>query len=291
VLRALRLAGDVVRQALKYAIDLAQPGTPVLEICERVEKLIRGSGAKPAFPVNVGVNEVAAHYTAKRNDVLMVPRVGVVKIDVGVQRDGYIVDAAVTVALGSPFEGLVRAAREALRVALEAARPGVKAWQIGMAIERAAKRFGFRPVYNLTGHRIERYTIHAGDVVPNYPDTSASQALKPGDIYAIEPFVTNGEGFVTERGEITIYRLTQTRRKEFRRLIDIVRAEAGPLPFSPRWFPQIDDADIAAAHRAGVLHGYEVLVERSGGFVAQFEETVYVDEDSVILLADTLELL
>lgn len=291
MLQTLRAVGDVVHKALKFAMDLAQPDTPVLEICEKVESFIRANGAKPAFPVNIGINDVAAHYTARRGDTLRIPKSGVVKIDVGAQRDGYIVDAAVTVALGPVFSNLAKAAQSALSAAISAAKPGVKAWQIGEAIERSIRSFGLRPIYNLTGHMIKRYLLHAGYVIPNYPDKSAAQALSPEDVYAIEPFVTNGEGYVVEGKDVTILKLVRMRHKAFQPLIDIISAEVGPLPFSPRWFPQLDDLVFSQALKAGVLHGYEVLVERTRGFVAQFEDTIYVGEDSVIPLARTLELL
>jgi len=291
MLRILRQVGDVVNKALKYALDLTQPDMPVLELCERVEAFIRANDAKPAFPVNVSVNEVAAHYTAKRGDSLKIPKTGLVKIDVGAQRDGYIVDAAVTVTLGPVFNNLQKAAKSALESAINAAKPGIKAWQIGEVVERVIKSFGLSPIYNLTGHKVERYLLHAGHVIPNYSDKTASQALAPGDVYAIEPFATNGEGYVVDGGEITIYRLARMRHKNYQHLIDIISAEAGPLPFTPRWFPQLTDDAIREALKAGVLQGYEVLVERSKGFVAQFEDTVYVGENEVIPLVRTLELL
>jgi methionyl aminopeptidase len=132
MLRLLRQVGDVVNKALKYALDLVQPDVPVLETCEKVEAFIRSNDARPAFPVNISINEVAAHYTAKRGDGLLVPKTGLVKIDVGAQRDGYIVDAAVTVALGPVFTNLAKAARAALEAALNTAKPGVRAWQVAM---------------------------------------------------------------------------------------------------------------------------------------------------------------
>ncbi|MEZ0319985.1 MAG: type II methionyl aminopeptidase [Pyrobaculum sp.] len=290
MIRLLRQVGDVVHKALKYAMDITQPGASVLEICEKVEAYIRANDAKPAFPANISINEVAAHYTAKRGDQLVVPKSGVVKIDVGAQKEGYIVDAAVTLVFGQPYASLAKAARDALEAALNTARPGVRAWQIGEAVEKVAKSYGFNPVYNLTGHKIERYLLHAGHVIPNYPDKSASQTLSHGDVYAVEPFVTNGEGYVVDGREVTIYRLQRLRHKTMQPLIDIITAEVGPLPFTPRWFPQISDDVLNQALKNGVVHGYEVLVERSRGFVAQFEDTIYVAENDVIPLARTLEL-
>ncbi len=286
----LRNVGHVVHKALKYALDLVEPGAPILEICEKVESYIRANGAKPAFPLNIGINDVSAHYTAKVGDSLTIPKSGVVKIDVGAHLDGYVVDAAVTKALGSAFVSMVKAAKSALEAAINAVKPGVRAWQVGAVVENTVKSFGFNPIYNLTGHKIDRYVLHAGHVVPNYPDKSASQQFSPGDLYAIEPFVTNGGGYVVDGRDVTIFRLVKTRYKPLQDVIDVVKAEVGTLPFTPRWFPQLDASAFNAAVRAGVFYGYSVLIEKSGGFVAQFEDTVYVTEDGGVSLANTLEL-
>ncbi|MFB6491166.1 MAG: type II methionyl aminopeptidase [Thermoproteus sp. AZ2] len=284
-------AGEVLHKALKYAMDIIHPGMPVIELCQRVEERIIAQGARPAFPVNVGINEVAAHYTATRGDKLVIPNNAVVKIDAGAHKDGYIVDAAVTVSLGTnAYDGIVKAAREALRAAYESLRPGVKAWQIGEVIESRIKSFGYRPIYNLTGHRIEQYNLHAGDVVPNYGDRTASQALRPGDVYAIEPFATNGKGYVKDLNKITIYRLIRTKLKGKQEYLDNIYRVARTLPFSPRWFPEIPEEFFAEAASRGALYGYEVLVEEAGGVVAQFEDTFVIEEDGARPLANTLEL-
>lgn len=291
-MRELVEVGEIVHKALKYALDIIHPDMPVLELCEKIESFIAAQGAKPAFPVNIGINNVAAHYTAVKNDGLKIPKNSVVKIDVGAHKDGYIVDAAVTTSLGTnAYEGLVKASYNALKKAYEVMRPGVKAWQIGEAIEGVIKASGYRPIYNLTGHRIERYNLHAGDVIPNYADKSASQSLKVGDIYAVEPFATNGKGYVVDQRNITIFRLIRNKSKKYQKYVDIIYAYSNALPFTPRWFPQIPDEFYRDAIAEGVLYGYEVLVEEGGGFVAQFEDTFVVEEGGVRPLARTLELL
>lgn len=291
-MRELIEAGEVVHKALKRALDIIHPDMPVLELCEEIEGFITSQGANPAFPVNIGINNVAAHYTARKGDELRIPKNAIVKIDVGAHKDGYIVDAAVTVSLGSnAYDGLVKASYNALKRAYEVARPGIKAWQIGEAIEGAIRAFGYRPIYNLTGHRIERYNLHAGDVIPNYPDKSASQALKVGDVYAVEPFATNGRGYVVDGGSITIYRLLRAKSKRHQKYVEIIYRRSGNLPFAPRWFPEVPDSFYKEAMAEGVLYGYEVLVEEGGGLVSQFEDTFVVEEGGVRPLAKTLELL
>ncbi len=291
-MRELIEAGEVVHRALKYALDVIHPDMPVLELCEKIEGFIIAQGAKPAFPANISINNVAAHYTAKKGDELRIPRNAIIKIDIGAHKDGYIVDAAVTISLGSnAYDGLVRASYSALKKAFEVMRPGIKAWQIGEAIEGVIRASGYRPIYNLTGHRIERYNLHAGEVIPNYPDKSASQALKVGDVYAVEPFATNGRGYVVDGGSITIYRLVRVKSKKYQKYVEIIYEYSNNLPFAPRWFPQIPDDFYEEAMAEGVLYGYEVLVEEGGGFVSQFEDTFVVEEGGARPLARTLELL
>ncbi len=283
--------GEVVHKALKYAIDIVHPDMPILELCEKIEQFIIAQGARPAFPVNVSVNEVAAHYTAVKNDGSRIPRNSVVKIDIGAHRDGHIVDAAITAAMGTnAYDGLIKASYNALKRAYEALRPGVRAWQIGEAIEATIRAFGYRPIYNLTGHRIERYVLHAGDVIPNYGDRSASQVIKAGDVYAVEPFATNGKGYVVDNKNITIFRLMRNKSKKYQKYIDVIYQFSSNLPFTPRWFPQIPDAVYKDALLEGVLYGYEVLVEEGGGFVAQFEDTFLIGDDGARPLARTLDL-
>ncbi len=290
----LREAGRAVRDALRYALDIIHVDMPVLELCERVESRIRSSGAQPAFPVNVSIGTEAAHYTAKPNDDKLIPRGSIVKVDVGAHVDGFIADAAVTVQLGTGmYDVLLRAALNALRAALEYMRPGVRARDVGAVIERAIKGHGLRPVYNLTGHRIERYNLHAGDTIPNYPDRAASTLLSAGQVYAVEPFVTNGSGYVRDGRDVTIYRLVGRKGKgELRALVDVAQKRFDGLPFSPRWlldvFGDRTGEVVEEGRRKGVLYGYPVLEEVSGGYVAQFEDTVVIVDDGAVPLVDTV---
>ena len=73
-------AGKIAAKAMKKAGELITPNRKMLEICEEVEEFIRKEGAKIAFPVNVSVNDVAAHYTATVNDKKVLPKKGIVKI-------------------------------------------------------------------------------------------------------------------------------------------------------------------------------------------------------------------
>ena len=172
-------------------------GKTVYEICEEVENEIIKRGAKCAFPVNASINEIAAHYTAEPNDPIVIKDTDLVKIDLGVQINGYIADTAVTVCYDPQFDGLVQAAEEALGNAMSMIKTGVKASDIGRTIESTIKQKGFKPIANLSGHSLEQYTIHAGRSIPNIWSIGGF-SLSENAAYACEPFVTTeqGGGFV-----------------------------------------------------------------------------------------------
>jgi methionyl aminopeptidase len=283
--------GRVAKRAVDLAVKLVKPGVSINYVATTIENYIREQGCIPAFPVNIGINSVAAHYTPIYNDNSTIPEQGVVKIDVGVHLDGYIADTATSVALSPVFEGLVEASRKALEKVLEIIRPGIKALEIGKVIEYTIRSYGFNPVKNLSGHGIERYTIHSGVVIPNYGDILARHRLI-GGVYAIEPFATNGAGFVKELDIATIYSLRHaktTLRGGTMVFYERVYRERLTLPFTLRWYASsVDEYNsllktIEELAERKLLVKYPVLVEKTGGYVSQHEHTIIITEKDVIV--------
>src|SRR5262249_42544405 len=130
------------------------------------------------------------------------------KLDIGVHLDGYVVDTALTVNVGARPENqpLVAAAEAALRAAIAASRPHVEIRVVAEAIEAAIRSHGFRPIRNLCGHGVARWTVHGPPPVPNVAH-QASGELMPGRAVAIEPFATDGAGFAVEQGEAQVFRV------------------------------------------------------------------------------------
>ncbi len=288
-------AGRVAAKARDYGVSLVQEGESARRICERIEQYIVNSGAQPAFPCNISINEVAAHYTPGAMDDVEVPKGAVVKIDVGAHVDGWIADTAATVDLSGGNESLLRAVEEALEAAVGIARRGTRFYDIGKAIQAALKRHGYKPIRNLAGHTIGRYLIHAGRSIPNYPDRTAFiHRLQPGMIAAIEPFGTNGRGMVVEGGTVNIYAYTGRGARialseEEARALELIKERYRTLPFTPRWLaqdlgPEKADSIVRRLAAKGVLHAYPVLVEAGKGLVAQFEHTLVVLEDEVLVI-------
>src|SRR5205809_4115011 len=125
-LGSFRKSGEIVARLRKEVPVMVKPGVSFLRICDELEQKMRDHGGKPAFPVNVGINEVAAHYTSPPGDTLTIPAASLVKVDFGVHVDGYVTDTSVTICLDPRFEPLAQAADEALQNAIRAFKPGVK---------------------------------------------------------------------------------------------------------------------------------------------------------------------
>jgi methionyl aminopeptidase len=268
-------------------------GKPMLEICKAVEGKIVELGAKPAFPCNIGVNEVAAHYTSPVNDRSVIPENSLVKIDFGVELDGYVTDTAITKSLNPEYDSMIVAAESALREALAAVAPGRKLSEIGSVVERSIHRYGFQPIRNLTGHKIDRYTIHAGKSVPNVSGMESGR-FEVGEVYALEPFVTlkEAEGAVRDGDSAYIFRFVRTKgvkSRDAQKLADYVRDTYKTLPFASRWiYENWRDGDVRSAFEELTVNrcmvGYPVLVEASGNIVAQAEHTVVITDDGCRVL-------
>jgi len=142
-------------------------GSTLFEICESIEREIRQKGGNCAFPVNTSLNDIAAHYTAEPNDATVVKDSDLLKIDLGVQINGFIADTAVTVCYDPSYDYLVQAAESALKDAISIIHAGTKSSDVGKRIETTVKDMGGVPIANLSGHSLEQYTIHAGKSVPN----------------------------------------------------------------------------------------------------------------------------
>src|SRR5579875_1206589 len=158
-----RRAGKIGAAARELGAGLVRPGASRKDVAEEVERFIRSQGAQPAFPVNLSINNEAAHYTPSPEDDRKFRTGDVVKVDIGAHIDGAISDTAVTVEVGATqYTNLLRATRSALEAAERIARGGIETRSLSEAIERTIHSLGLKPVVNLTGHTIETYLLHAG---------------------------------------------------------------------------------------------------------------------------------
>jgi methionyl aminopeptidase len=276
VLEKYREAGHILAEVRAEAIKKVKVGQKLLDVAESIERSIQEKGGAIAFPMNISLNDEAAHATPSKADASTFGR-DLVKLDIGVHIDGYIADTAVTVDLGHNKK-LLEASNSALERAIEVVHAGVDTADISAVIEQTITDYGFRPVVNLTGHGLERYTQHAPPPIHNRRTQSGTK-LQEGQVIAIEPFSSNGNGRVYETGKAEIFSLVKTkpvRSPEARAILKEIEAY-NSLPFAKRWLKGRVDLGLKQLEAAGMIHAYPVLKDR--GLVSQAEDTLIVTVD------------
>ena len=293
LIRKHQQAGKIAKEVRKEMRKTIREGIPIIDLCEKAESLIRKKGGNPAFPCNVSVNEIAAHYTSPPRDKRIIPENSVVKIDLGVHVDGYIADTAVTVCFDPDYTGLVSTAEEALKKATQILRPGLLMSRFGSTIQKTIKTRGFKPISNLTGHLIGRYIIHTGKSLPNVFHISTSR-VKAGEIYGVEPFVTvaKAAGKVKNGKEAHIFRYLKHKSLKnpyAKQLLNYIRKNFQTLPFTERWLQEhVPTSGYKSAFSellsSKTLISYPTFIEASGKPVAQAEHTILIEKDGCVVL-------
>ena len=275
-----REAGDILAQVREETVERVEVGASHLELAEWVEDRIRELGGQPAFPVNVSIDEEAAHATPSVDDEGTFGE-EMINIDIGVHVDGWLADSAVTTDLSGNPE-LAEAPGEALEAALDVIEPGVETGEIGAVIEETIDGYGYNPVVNLTGHGLGHWEQHTA---PNIPNRAVSQGVElgVGDVVAVEPFATDGGGKVREGSDEEIFALERegsVRNRAARQALDQITEEFRTLPFATRWLDgSRPEMALRRLQRQDIVHGYPVLKEEDGRLVSQKEHTVIVTGD------------
>ena len=291
-------SGKLASRIRDEASKMIKEGTLVIDLVEYVESEILKSGAQIAFPCNVSLNEVAAHYTSPAGDKTMIHAGDMVKLDLGAMIDGYISDTAITVIADGNIdenytqdeinlhEEIVEASAAGLEAAIATARAGIEVSKIGAAVHEAISEYKLNPIFNLTGHSLEQNNLHAGISIPNY-DNHDSYILEEGQAVAIEPFATNGEGIVNDAPGHYIFSYMANkpfRMKSTQRVLKYIQQNHRFVPFSGRWITdEFGDRKGAIALKqlsdAMAIYPYAPLKEKQNCFVSQKEHTIIVEKE------------
>ena len=195
----MALAGEILVRCLKMLESKARAGVTTKELDTAAEKFIRSQGATPAFkgyrgfpgsicasPNSMVVHGIPGPYELKRGDVL--------SIDVGVVKDGWVADAAITVPVGevdSEARKLLDVTKASLFAGVEQMRPGNHLGDVSAAIQRSVETEEMSIIRTLVGHGIGR-DMHEEPQVPNFGEPGKGPALEEGMVLAIEPMVNAG---------------------------------------------------------------------------------------------------
>lgn len=293
----------------KIKIDskkIIKDGLKVIDLVEFVENSIIENGGGIAFPCNVSINEIAAHYTSPLNDETVLKSGDIVKLDLGAHVNGYISDTAISILVpGEDLEEkyseseiehrekLIEASIEGLNEAISTVKAGVEICKIGEAIENRINELGFKPIANLSGHQMDQWLLHSGISIANINDNNHKK-LKEGDVLAIEPFATDGIGYVTDTPNTYIFKFLKNRPFRMvhtKKVLNKIKSDYNLLPFSQRWLNDYFDEkrlniSMKQLSDAMAIYPYPALKEKENGLVSQAEHTVIVEEDGCNIISE-----
>ena len=175
-------AGKIAVKIKKFIKGYIKPNMKLIDIAITIHKEIE-KYALPAFPVNLSIDGIAAHFHPVLEDNTKAD--GLLKVDFGISVDGYIADTAISLDLtpDNKHKKLIESSELALNKAIEILKENPSIHEIGSTIQKTIESKGFSPITNLSGHSIEKYEVHAGLTIPNYGNNNSNK-LKAG-VYAI----------------------------------------------------------------------------------------------------------
>ncbi len=225
-------------KVLKTLSREAKAGIKLSELDKLAYRLLKKEKAQPAFlgyrpdaalkpfgaSICASVNEVVVHgfpsdYKLKSGDVL--------KIDLGVEKNGFIADAAITLAIGNISDAagrLIKTTKQALYKAIKIAKPGKTLGDIGWIIQKTSQQNGFKVIRSLTGHGVG-FELHEEPTIYNFGEKGRGIELKPGMVLAIEPMLAVGTDDITQRPDETLATADGSLSAHFEHTIAITEKE------------------------------------------------------------------
>jgi len=288
ILEKYKKAGSISGRALILGKKLVKEGESVVKILDEIDQFIRKEGAIPAFPSQISINNVAAHFCPTDENDVILKEEDVIKLDVGACVDGYIGDNARTFVIGDKHKELQKCSREALNEVLKIIGPDTELQTIGKRIQEVITSYGFSPIRNLSGHGLGRYEVHEVPTIPNF-DTGDDSELDYDDVIAIEPFASTGAGVVYESSNPTIFSLVSekpVRSSITREVLREIKTYHG-LPFTTRWLARKFGAGKTAfALRElkvnEMLQEHPPLLDKAQGLVSQAEHSIIIGDKPIV---------
>ncbi len=205
-------AGKRLAAVLEALRAKVAPGVSAEELDDLAEALIREGGDTPAFlgytpegarrpypaTLCVSINDEVVHGIPNEGPKVL-QEGDIVGLDLGLIHEGIIVDAAITVAVGTIREAdqkLMRVTHEALVAGIAAARPSNRVGDISHAIQEVIERAGFTVVHDLGGHGVGEL-VHEEPFIANFGKPGTGPELHEGMVLALEPIATTGKSAVT----------------------------------------------------------------------------------------------
>jgi methionyl aminopeptidase len=300
IIQSLQKAGKIHKQVRQHlhTSNILTPGTSLVSIANEIETKTREltlSGGYTSiyggigFPVGLSINECAAHFHPLQTDTRVLQQSDIIKVDYGVEIDGWIIDSAFTVYFdesNEEYANLTKGVREATYTGIKNAGIDVDINDWAGSIKEVMESYDIHPITNLGGHNILKEIIHGGVFLPSVPTPNLQVPRFAEGVYAIETFGSTDQNYTYETGESTIYRINPTapikpsptnlKMESTRKLYSKLRSTFKTLPFTNR-FIECAKTHLEILTKNQYLYSYPPLCVKSGK-TAQYEHTIHISD-------------
>lgn len=309
-LGSLVIGGLIHKEVRRRIRHLLKPGCDLLELTKAIEKetielsknynnINKGIG----FPAGLSVNECAAHWAPSNNTKIVIGYDDIVKIDYGVEVNGWIIDSAFSISFNPKYDILLEAVKEATYQGIKSAGVDVDihewARDVGEVMESYeinldGKTNKIRAIENLGGHNILNGIIHGGMFLPpkDLGDKLPSDYRFKEGVYAIETFGSTGTNRMKETGKATLFRINPTNpyiNSKFDGLNNFNKkliSNFKTLPFCDRYVSDFDSnyqQYLDMLTQNDVVKAYPPLCGKKGEYTAQYEHTIYLQDGKKVV--------
>ena len=329
ILKDALLGAKVHKNVSEKVYEYVKPCVTVKEIIDFIEKEVKEetkyNNLEPlkcgiGFPIGIGINNCVAHYTLNYEDCILENRNGnkildkndIIKIDYGVHYNGMIIDSAFTLCFDEKYNEFINLSKESTNYAIKQCGVDAILGEIGESIEEFIKSheltidektYNINVMKDLSGHMIKPFEIHAGKAVPNikikYP-----LRMNENEFYAIEPFITTGNGVSILKEPKSHYMLNKDfsnvntkLKKEDEYLLSLIKSNYSTMPFCQKWLHEViyfinnnnenkNDYNITQIlnklEYKNIIKSYPPIYDIEGSIVAQHEHTIYITDKGVL---------
>jgi methionyl aminopeptidase len=308
---SLILGGKIHKKVRQLIYDFYKPNMSLNHLAELIENntkkitnnnIINSINYGIGFPTGLSLNEVAAHYSPSSpfigdNDNIFKSK-DILKIDFGVEINGWIIDSAFTITYNDEYLNLLKAVQEATNVGIKNCGIDVRIKEWSKDIEEVMTSYEVNdkkvvPIETLGGHNIKRKIIHGGVFLPaKYLHYYPNELKFEEGLYAIETFGSLGSGITVEKGENSLYAINpnfnqKIKDQKYSKLTKKLMNKFETIPFSSRYLlneiynlKDYTKKDLDHLVNLKVLKQYPPLVDTKNGMSAQYEHTILLQENN-----------
>ena len=315
ILDNLQKAAEIHKQIRKKAYDLIKPNVKYYDITKSIYDMIQEEHIKNpeiniAFPIGFSVNNIVAHDSSYPSDIRILKTDDVLKLDIGIHCNGYIIDSARTLVINNNnTNNLILSTKEATEIAIKNSGVDVRLYELSELIQETIESYEYydnkiKAIGVLGGHNIERYKIHGGKLILSKPnDIQQNMKMNENEIFAIETFATTGNNNIYNVSDTDIQHThfmrndniklnlfnKHIKKYEINNYFDKLFELNKNLPFNKFWIntnkPDKLKKEIYELVNCKFINAYAPLADNKGALTSQEEHTIFIKESGIINLS------